>query len=48
MASVNAGASSAYAKLASGATARGDSLATSIAAWGLSFAAVGLGALAIL
>ncbi|KAJ9125345.1 hypothetical protein QFC22_000305 [Naganishia vaughanmartiniae] len=48
MSMVNAGASSAYAKLASGATARGDSLATSIVAWGLSFAAVGLGALAFL
>ncbi|KAJ9102246.1 hypothetical protein QFC19_004791 [Naganishia cerealis] len=48
MSSVNLVASSAYANLASGAVGRGDSLAASVAAWALSFTAIGLGALAIL
>ncbi|KAJ9099487.1 hypothetical protein QFC20_005699 [Naganishia adeliensis] len=48
MSSVNAGASSAYANLASGAVSRGDNMATTVTAWMLSLAAVGMGALAIL
>jgi hypothetical protein len=47
MSSVNAGASSAYANLASGAVSRGGSMATTVTAWILSLAAVGVGALAI-
>ncbi|KAI5450717.1 hypothetical protein NCC49_002726 [Naganishia albida] len=47
MSSVNAGASSAYANLASGAVSRGDNMATTVTAWILSLAAVGVGALAV-
>ncbi|GHJ85392.1 hypothetical protein NliqN6_1794 [Naganishia liquefaciens] len=47
LSSVNAGASSAYANLSSGAIARDDNLGATIAAWVLSVGAIGFGALAI-